>query len=145
MYHVIVLEMNLSTFFPDNHSARNGLHYRFFLSNKNKTILEQNKFLYLLKENIDFWYSKCSRLDWSYHKETNPLDPQRRRHWIGTLRGLEGAAVQKRPGRRRSRKKPWKWARLKELLLTESGGSVSQMPYAPEEATGIRYIKMFEM
>jgi hypothetical protein len=30
-------------------------------------------------------------------------------------------------------------ARLKELLLAGSGGSVSQMPYAPEGATGIRY------
>jgi hypothetical protein len=66
-------------------------------------------------------------------------------HWIhregGTLRGLEGGAVPKRPGGGRSRKKPWKWgrhgARLKKSLLAGSGGSVSQMSYAREAATGI--------
>jgi hypothetical protein len=55
--------------------------------------------------------------------------------------GLEGAAVPKRPGGERSRKKPRKWgirgARLKELLLIGCGGSVSQMPCAPEGATGM--------
>jgi hypothetical protein len=46
------------------------------------------------------------------------------------------------PGRGQSRKRPWKWGRhgkrLKELLLTGSSCSVSQMPYAPEGAIGIR-------
>jgi hypothetical protein len=55
----------------------------------------------------------------------------------GTTRGLKDMAISKRPGRRRSRKKPWKWgrhgARLIELLLIRSGGSISQMPYAPED------------
>jgi hypothetical protein len=40
-----------------------------------------------------------------------------------------------------AREMPWKWGRheerLKQLLLTGSGGSVSQIPYAPEGATGI--------
>jgi hypothetical protein len=78
--------------------------------------------------------------------------------WIGhTLRkptgSVQKAALVWNPqgGRRRGRpKKTWKreaeeeamevgrhGARLKELLLAGSGGSISQMPYGPEGATGI--------
>jgi hypothetical protein len=65
-----------------------------------------------------------SVLDW------NPQRARRRGH------------PKKRPGKGRLRMKLWKRgrheARLKEWLLTEPGGGVSQMPYAPEGATGIK-------
>jgi hypothetical protein len=38
--------------------------------------------------------------------------------------------------------RPWKWgrhgARLKDWQLTEPSGGISQMPYAPQVATGIK-------
>jgi hypothetical protein len=76
-------------------------------------------------------------LDWSYPKLTHREGGAR----LEPSGGSKGAAVPERPERWRSRKKPWMWgrqgARLKELLLRGSGGSVSQVPYAPEGAIEI--------
>jgi hypothetical protein len=91
---------------------------------------------------------KMRKWRWIGHILRKPTGPIEKAVPDWNPQGLRGAAVPKRPGRGRSRKKPWKWgrhgARLKGLLLTGSGGSVAQMPYAPERATGIRWIDLVE-
>jgi hypothetical protein len=68
----------------------------------------------------------------------------RKPYWIHREDGtrLEPPGAQ-RHGRGWMRKKPGKWgrceARLKGLRLTGSDGNISQIPFAPEAATGINY------
>jgi hypothetical protein len=68
-------------------------------------------------------------LDWSYPKETQWIYRE-----VGT--GLEPpvAVAKDMEG---GQGKSFGSGKHKQLLLTGSGGSVSQLPYAPEGATGI--------
>jgi hypothetical protein len=62
---------------------------------------------------------------------------------VWNIQGVRRCGRPKNAWKRLSRKKPWKWgrhgAKLKGFLLRGTGGSVSQTPYAPEEATGIDF------